>query len=121
VFNIPDDIYPLVFVRYAFGLVLIFFLPGFTFTLILFPTEYSKKPSKNILSMDRFALSVGLSIVFVIMIGLLSYHAPWGIALTSIVTILVILTESFATVALFREATNAQLVRPEGARYKIVC
>jgi hypothetical protein len=122
VFNIPEDFYPIVFVRYTFGLIFTFFLLGFTLTMFLFPNEYSKKStSKNAFSIDRVALSVGLSIVFVIMIGLLSYHAPWGIALTSIVTILVILTEAFATVALFREATNAQLVRPEGARYKIVC
>jgi uncharacterized membrane protein len=102
VFNISEDSYPLVFVRYTLGLIFIFFLPGFAFTMVLFPTEYSKKStSKNTLSLDRVALSVGLSIVFVIIIGLVSYHAPWGIGLTSIVTILVILTEVFATAALF--------------------
>jgi hypothetical protein len=107
VFNISEDSYPLVFVRYTLGLILIFFLPGFALTMFLFPNEYSKKSTlKNAYSIDRVALSVGLSIVFVIIVGLVSYHAPWGIGLMSIVTILVILTEVFATAALYRERSQ---------------
>ena len=52
---------------------------------------------------ERFALSVGLSLVLVPLIGLLLNYTPWGIRLTSIMISLIILTIGLALIALARK------------------
>ncbi|MEM1540867.1 MAG: DUF1616 domain-containing protein, partial [Candidatus Bathyarchaeia archaeon] len=49
------------------------------------------------------ALSIGLSLVIVPIVGLLLNYTPWGIRLTPITMSLLALTTTFATAALIRE------------------
>jgi uncharacterized membrane protein len=58
---------------------------------------------KNLDTIERIALSVGMSIAIVPMVGLLLYYTPWGIQLTPIVLSLSALTATFATAAVLRE------------------
>ncbi len=103
VLSISDDSYPLVYVRSGLGLIFLFFLPGFTFTKALFPTKNSATSSEDMFSTGRIALSIGLSMVLTIIVGLALYYTPLGISLTSIVPVFIILTIVFATVAVYRE------------------
>ncbi len=103
VLTISDDSYPLVYMRYGLGLIFLFFLPGFTFTKVLFPTRNSAMSSEDMFSTGRIALSIGLSMVLTIIVGLALYYTPLGISLTSIVPVFIILTIVFVTIAVYRE------------------
>ena len=61
--------------RIALGLAFGLFFPGYTLIAALFP----KKDSLN--GIERLALSFGLSIVVVPLIGLILNYTPWGISL----------------------------------------
>lgn len=112
VFTIPEDAYPLVYVRYVLGAIFVLWLPGYSFIRALFPTENQTETSKHSLdTVERTALSIGLSLALVPLIGLLLNYTPWGIRLTPIVLSLLALTTTFATVAVAREHQN-QTKRP---------
>jgi len=104
VFTVPENAVPLVYVRYILGTIFVLWLPGFSFIKALFPTEATdKKSSGNIDSIERIALSIGLSLALVPIVGLLLNYTPWGIRLTPIVLSLLALTTIFATAAIIRE------------------
>ena len=104
VLTIPNDVYLTVYIRSALGIVFTLFLPGFTLTKVLFPSRVPiKTDSKNLDDVERFALSLGMSLVLVIIVGLALNYTPWGIGLIPIVLSLLALTTIFATAAVFRE------------------
>jgi hypothetical protein len=112
VFAVPEDAFPLVYVRYVLGAIFILWLPGYSFIRVLFPQTLplarglersSRKTEKNLDTIERAALSLGMSMAFVIMVGVLLNFTPWGIRLTPIVLSLTALTIIFATVAIVRE------------------
>lgn len=96
-FTIPEDAFPLVYVRYVLGTVFILGLPGYALVKALFPTK------KEMDSIERAALSLGLSLALVPIVGLILNYTPWGIRLTPITLSLLALTAAFATAALARE------------------
>jgi len=103
-FTIPEDLFPLVYIRYALGTIFILWLPGYTFIKALFPTHVPiKTSSEDLDTIERIALSAGMSLALVPIVGLLLNYTPWGIRLTPIVLSLLALTMVFATVALIRE------------------
>lgn len=103
-FTIPEDLFPLVYIRYALGTIFVLWLPGYTFIKALFPTHVPiKTSSENLDTIERIALSIGMSLALVPIVGLLLNYTPWGIRLTPIVLSLLALTIVFATVALIRE------------------
>ena len=103
-FTIPEDAYPIVYIRFLLGTLFVIWLPGYSFIKALFPTEPPiKTSSKNLDSIERLALSIGMSLALVPIIGLLLNYTPWGIRLTPIVLSLLILTTIFATVGVIRE------------------
>jgi len=103
-FTIPEDLFPLVYIRYALGTIFVLWLPGYTFIKALFPTHVPIKTSSEDLDIiERIALSIGMSLALVPIVGLLLNYTPWGIRLTPIVLSLLALTIVFATVALIRE------------------
>jgi uncharacterized membrane protein len=106
IFLVPEQIYPLAYIRVIFGLLFIAWLPGFTFMKALFPAS-SDFGSKNIDGIIMAALSLGISIAFTPLIGLLLNYTPWGIKLASITLSLATLTLLFATVGILREYTQA--------------
>jgi hypothetical protein len=104
VFTIPETDYPLVYIRYALGVIFILWLPGYTFVKALFPKQLPIKTSeKDLDTIERTALSIGMSLALVPIIGLLLNYTPWGITLTPIILSLVALTITFATAAVLRE------------------
>ena len=104
VFTIPENAFPLVYARYVLGTIFILWLPGYTFIKALFPAEVPIKTSqKNLDTIERIALSLGMSIALVPIVGLLLNYTPWGIRLTPVVLSLLALTLIFATAAIVRE------------------
>lgn len=104
VFTVPENSFPLAYIRYILGTIFVLWLPGYSVIKALFPTEEkNEKSSGNLDSILRAALSVGLSLALVPMVGLLLNYTPWGIRLTPIVLSLFALTTIFATVAIVRE------------------
>jgi hypothetical protein len=96
VFTIPENAFPLVYARYILGSIFVLWLPGYTLIKALFP-------EKELDSIERVALSLGMSIALVPIIGLLLNYTPWGIRLTPIVLSLTAFTIIFATAAIVRE------------------
>jgi len=104
VFTIPENFYPWVYVRYVLGTIFVLWLPGYTFIKALFPAEPPIKTSeKSLDTIERVALSLGMSLALVPIVGLLLNYTPWGIRLTPIVLSLLALTVVFATAAVIRE------------------
>ena len=104
VFAVPENLYPLNFLRIALGLLFILWLPGYTFIKAFFPKHVpTETTAKDLDTIERIALSIGMSLALVPMIGLLIYYTPWGLSLTPIVLSLLALTIFLATIAAARE------------------
>jgi uncharacterized membrane protein len=112
VFTVPEDAFPLVYVRYVLGAIYVLWLPGYAFIKALFPQDLpfgratARSPGtseKDLDSIERIALSLGMSIALVPIVGLLLNYTPWGIQLTPIILSLTALTTIFATAAIARE------------------
>ena len=104
VFTVTEDFYPWVYIRYALGAIFVLWLPGYAFIKALFPVHVPiKMPTENLDTVERIALSLGMSLALVPIVGLLLNYTPWGIRLTPIVTSLLALTLVFATAAIIRE------------------
>ena len=104
VFTVSENVYPWFYVRNFFGVIFVLFLPGYAFTKALFPVNMPAKTStKDLETIERITLSMGMSIVLVSIVGLLLYYSPWGLNLTPIVLSLFALTLVFATVAVARK------------------
>jgi uncharacterized membrane protein len=82
--------------RWIIGSVFILFVPGYVTIQALFPT------GKEVDGIERFALSVGLSIAIAPLIGLLLNYTPWGIRLDPIMTSLSLFTLSVSVAATYR-------------------
>ena len=104
VFTIPEDTYPLSYLRNALGIIFVLWLPGYTCIKALFPAALPiKASSENMDSIERVALSIGMSLALTPIVGLVLNYTPFGIRLVPITLSLLTLTVVFATVALFRE------------------
>jgi hypothetical protein len=109
VFAIAEDAYPTVYLRYVLGSAFVLYLPGYAFIKALFPNQVPiKTSSDNLDFIERVALSAGMSLALVPIVGLLLNYTPWGIRLTPIVISLLTLTITFATAALCREYQSRQ-------------
>ncbi len=79
--------------RLALTLLLALFLPEYSLIAALFPRK------GDLDGIDRIALSFGLSIAVVPLLGLALNYTPFGIRLVSILIVLSIFTVSLAVVA----------------------
>ena len=95
VYALPDD-FPLVVFRWVLGSVFVLFVPGYVAVEALFPR------GRELDGIERLALSVGLSLALVPLVGLLLNYTPWGIRLDPIMISLTILTVGLAIVAFAR-------------------
>lgn len=93
--------------RVVFALPVVLFIPGYALIAALFPDK------SDIDLLERVALSFGLSIAVVPLIGLGLNYTPWGIRLDPIVTSLVIFTAVMLVIAQYRRA----LIAPENRFY----
>ena len=82
--------------RIPLGLVMVLFVPGYTLIAALFPKK------GDLEGIERTALSFGLSIAVVPLIGLGLNYTPWGIRLTPVVVSLAIFTIAMAAAAYWR-------------------
>ena len=89
--------------RVGFGLVFVLFLPGYVLVAALYP----RKDDLDLV--ERLALSLGLSIAVVPLIGLALNYSPWGIRLDPILAFLTLFVVLAASVAMYR-----RLVLPPG-------
>jgi hypothetical protein len=121
VFTVPEDAFPLVYVRYVLGTIFILWLPGYAFIKALFPQNlpFAKAiarsldtSEKDLDTIERIALSLGMSLALVPIVGLLLNYTPWGIRLTPIVLSLLALTTIFATAAMIREHQTRTTQKP---------
>jgi hypothetical protein len=96
VFMIPENAFPIVYVRYLFGSIFVFLLPGFCLIKALFPR-------KELDPIERAVLSVGISLAIVPLISYLLNFTYWGITINTLTLSLVVLTVTFATGAVLRE------------------
>lgn len=87
---------PLVYARYAAGVVFVLYLPGFVLIEALYPRR------EDLESIVRLALSFGLSLAVVPLIGLVLNYTPWGIRLEPILVSLAAYTEAMCLAALVR-------------------
>ena len=118
VFTIPQDWYPLAYVRNVLGVIFVLFLPGYAFVKAFFPTKLPiKTSSENLDNIERFALSIGMSIALTPMVGLILYYAPIGIGLTPITLCLLALTAVLATGAMAREYRAKSIIIQPALEY----
>ena len=104
VFTIPENSYPLMYLRFALGLVFLFFLPGYALIKMLFPLKVPiQRSTENKDTIERVALSFGMSLVISPIVGLILNYSPWGVRIISITLSLLLLTITFATIAILRE------------------
>lgn len=82
--------------RLPLGLLFVLFLPGYVIVSALFPKE------KDLGMIERIALSFGLSIAVVPLVGLLLNYTPWGIRLEPILVSLLILIVGVSALAYYR-------------------
>jgi uncharacterized membrane protein len=83
-------------VRIPLGLLMVLFIPGYTLIAALFPKK------ADLEGIERMALSFGLSIAVVPLIGLGLNYMPWGIRLTPVVISLAAFTTIMAAAAYWR-------------------
>jgi len=86
-------------IRVVLGLPFILFIPGYILIFALFP---ARKTDKGIDLIERIALSFGLSIAVVPLIGLGLNYTPWGIRLEPILLSIFIFIISVGSVAIYR-------------------
>ena len=83
-------------IRTVLGILLVLFLPGYSLIAALFPRK------GDLDSIERVALSFGLSIAVTPLIGLALNYTPWGIRLDPILICLVAFTLSMCLIAHLR-------------------
>jgi hypothetical protein len=99
---------PFVYVRYVSGAAAVLYLPGYTLIEALYPKKEDLDP------LERLALSIGLSLALVPLVGLLLNYTPWGIRLDPIVASLSALAVGLALVAAFRKESYIRLAAQAG-------
>ncbi|MEM4661206.1 MAG: DUF1616 domain-containing protein [Desulfurococcaceae archaeon] len=83
--------------RYVFATLYVLFLPGYSLVEALYPGEGDLSP------LERVALSIGLSLAVVPLIGLVLNYTQWGIRLTPVVASTAIFTTTMLIIALYRK------------------
>ncbi len=96
------------FLRVLFGVAMVLFIPGYALIAALFPAK------EDLDGIERVALSFGLSIAVVPLIGLALNYTPWGIRLDPILTSLTIFTFAMTAAAWYR-----RLLLPAGERFSV--
>ena len=83
--------------RYIFGSIIVLFLPGYSLVEALYPGEEDLTP------LERLALSIGLSLAIVPLIGLVLNYTPWGIRLDPVLTAIATTTIMLLTISAYRK------------------
>jgi len=89
-------------IRIILGLPLVLFLPGYALIAVLFPRK------DDLDAIERIALSFGLSIAVVPLLGLALNYTPFGIRLSPVLIVLSIFTVSLAICAYIRRGMTPE-------------
>jgi len=100
---VTPQIPPFIYLRYVFGSLFVLYLPGAALIELLYP-----KPS-DLSQLERLALSIGLSLALVPLVGLVLNYTPWGIRLNPIFASLSFLTLALAMGAVARKYSLLKL------------
>ncbi len=87
--------------RVAVGLLFVMFLPGYTFTTVLFPRRGTLGRT------ERLAWSLGASVALVEMVGLALNFTPWGLTELSVIGAMAGLQIVFSGTACYRRLQDA--------------
>jgi uncharacterized membrane protein len=110
VFIIPEDAVPQVYIRNVLGAAFLAGVPGYSLVRALFPlSKQSENNGAKIDTIERVALSIGLSLALVPLVGLLLNYTQWGVSLAPIMLSLLTLTAVLATIALTRELQGRRM------------
>jgi hypothetical protein len=110
VFIIPEDAVPQVYIRNVLGAAFLAGVPGYSLVRALFPlSKQSEDNGARIDTIERVALSIGLSLALVPLIGLLLNYTQWGVSLAPIMLSLLTLTAVLAAIALIRELQGRRM------------
>ena len=85
------------YVRYVLGSLFVLYLPGAALIELLYPRR------EDLSQLERLALSIGLSLALVPLVGLILNYTPWGIRLNPIIISLTILTLGLSLGAVARK------------------
>jgi len=94
---LSDLLPPLRYLRYVLGSVFVLYLPGASLIELLYPK------GEDLTQLERLALSIGLSLAIVPLVGLVLNYTPWGIRLNPIVISLTFLTLALSIGAVARK------------------
>ncbi|MBC7129987.1 DUF1616 domain-containing protein [Candidatus Bathyarchaeota archaeon] len=83
--------------RMALGSLFVLFLPGYSLVEALYPRTEELEP------LERLALSIGLSLALVPLVGLALNYSPWGIRLNPVIAGLSLLTLGLLTLSAYRK------------------
>ncbi len=83
--------------RIILGFLLLLLFPGYSLLSALFPGR------NKLNSVERLALSFGLSCAIVVIIGLILNYTPWGIALSPILIAITLFTVLAAAIGWYRQ------------------
>lgn len=100
----PEIGTPLAYLRYAFGFILVVFLPGYCLVETLFPRK------KSMDMIERFTFSVGLSFAVTALVGLFLGFTPFGLTLTTALLALGSIVIVLAFLALSRKFKAEEVV-----------
>jgi len=95
----------IIYMRYILGSIFVLYLPGATLIEALYPREEDLSP------LERLALSIGLSLAVVPLIGLILNYTPWGIRLEPIIISLTLFTLSMTIIASWRKYKELMIHR----------
>jgi len=87
---------PLVYIRYIAGSIYVLFVPGYS----LIQALYVRREELD--DLERLALSLGLSLALVPLVGLVLNYTPFGIRLVPVTLSLALLSLSLISLAMWR-------------------
>jgi len=104
VLQVPENAYPIVYVRYFFGSIFVLLMPGYALIRALYP-------AKRLDGIERIGLSIGMSIALVCLDAFLLNFSPWKITVLSLVLSLSAFITIFATIALLHEWQATYIIK----------
>lgn len=106
-FIISETTNPLISVRNIVGSIFVLILPGYALGRILFPCNSPINPAQGHLEgIERLALSVGISVVLVSIVGLVIYSLIGSLHMPAIVITLLVFTLFIATISIAQEYSS---------------
>ncbi len=96
IYILPDSL-PWIVIRWILGSIFVLYLPGYVVVEALFPEK------KELSGIERLALSLGLSLAIVPLLGLVLNYTPWGIRLNPITITLSLAILALGLLATYRK------------------